>query len=1015
MQSNLRAPLQMAIWITAVCLATGLRAQVPVPPRPGPPPTPAQTEERRIVAVRVVDETGQVLEENPATLPAQPGQPFDTEAVRASMRQLYRTGRYADLRAETSPVAGGVRLDFVVRRNFYVNLVSVAGLRQPPGEPLAIASMRLGLGEPLRESDLKEALDRLRQTLRDDGLYQAELHPELIPHPDTRQMDIVVHVTPGPRARLSRIELHNLTEFPDSDLLARSKLKPGSEVISRRLDRAIERLQRFLAGKGYLGARIVLHRGDYDPKTETLPLAVDLTAGPKVRVEVAGAKIASRDLRKLVPIYQEGAVDEDLLQEGRRNIRDYLERQGYFDAQVSYSVAGPAGQAGEKGQKPVDQVVTYVVERGPRRRLVGIAFDGNKYFSDDLLLGRLRIQPAAFLSLGRFSRRMLEDDVASIHDLYVANGFREAEVRSELTEGYRGKEDDLFVRFHAVEGPQTLVASLKLEGNRTLSDATLLSVIGSTAGQPHSEFNISSDRDNALALYYNEGFPEASFSAATQGLGEPAAAPSDSNGSPAPLVQLHRAQLTYRIVEGPQIRVARVLVGGYEHTQPGVVLREVRVKAGEPLREGDVVETQRRLYNLGIFSQVSIAPQNPAGTDPDKTVVVEVEEGKRYTLGYGGGIEVQRLGGGAEPVGGELRASPRVIFEIAKNNLTGRADSLSFKTRVSTLQGRALLSYTEPNVFSRPELSLQLTGFGDRTRDIRTFTSTRYEGSVQLAQRVSLVTSLLYRYSFRRVTASSLRIAPELIPLFNQPTRVSLVGATWVRERRNDPADATRGDFDNVDLSIGGKPIGSSASFLRFFVQNSTYHPVQRRFVFARSVRFGVQTPIGTTRSNEIPLPERFFAGGGNSLRGFGLNQAGPRDPVTGFPVGGEAMLIFNQELRFPMRLPFVGNRVGGTLFYDAGNVFRSVRRITLRPSVPAPVLNSANPAACLFNCTNELNYLSHTIGFGFRYATPIGPVRVDLAYQLNSAQFAFVNSSGVAQVARLPRFQFFFNLGSVF
>jgi outer membrane protein assembly factor BamA len=953
-----------------------------------------------------VTETGEVLEENPANLPLQPGQPFDSEAARASLRLLYRTGRYADIRAETSPVAGGTRVDFVVRQNFFVNLVRVIGLREPPGEPLAIASMRLGLGEAFRDSTLKEALDRLRQTLREDGLYEAELTFELTPHPETRQMDITVRVAPGLRARLSTIELHNQTEFPDQVLLARSKLKPGREVTLRRLDHAAERLRKFLAGKDYLGARVILRRGDYDSKTQTLPLVVELIAGPRVRVEVAGTKIPAKDLRKLVPIYQEGAVDEDLLQEGRRAIRDFLEREGYFDALVSYTVAEPAAQPDQQGRKPADFVVTYQVDHKSRRRLVGVAFEGNKYFSDDLLLGRLHVQPAAFLSRGRFSQRLLQDDIGSIRDLYDANGFREAEVRGELEEDYRGKEGDLFVRFHIVEGPQTLVAELKLEGNRVLGDEVLLSVIGSTAGQPYSEFNVSGDRDNILALYYNQGFPEARFTAVAEELGEASAAPvSDSSGSPAaPAAAAHRVRVTYRIVEGPQLKVERVLMDGCEHTRSGVVAREVQVKAGEPLREGDIVETQRRLYNLGIFSRVSIAPQNPTGSDPNKTIVVLVEEAKRYTLGYGFGFEVQRLGGATDPVGGEFTASPRGIFEITKNNFTGRADALSFKVRASTLQGRALLSYTEPNFFSHPAFSLQLTGFADKTRDVLTFTSKRYEGSLQLAQRVSLVTSLLYRYSFRRVTVSSLKISPGQIPLTSQPTLVSGFGVSWVRDRRDNPADPTRGQFTNVDVSIAGKPMGSSASFVRVFVQNSSYQPLQRRFVFAHSMRLGIQEPIGNSLSTDIPLPERFFAGGGNSLRGFALNQAGPRDPQTGFPVGGQAMLIFNQELRFPMRLPFVGRRLGGALFYDAGNVFSRLSHVTLRPS----------PSA-ISQASGDLDYFSHTIGFGFRYLTPIGAVRVDLGYLLNPAQFSFVNSSGGLQTSRLPRFQFFLNLGSVF
>src|SRR5450759_233348 len=220
------------------------------------------------------------------------------------------------------------------------------------------------------------------------------------------------------------------------------------------------------------------------------------------------------------------------------------------------------------------------------------------------------------------------------------------------------------------------------------------------------------------------------------------------------------------------------------------------------------------------------------------------------------------------------------------------------------------------------------------------------------------------------------------------------------------------------------KPIGSSSNFLRVYLQNSTYHPIGRRLVFARSTRFGVQTPYGNSVSADIPLPERFFAGGGTSLRGFGLNQAGPRDPITGFPIGGQAELIFNQDLRFPMHLPLIGNRLGGAIFYDAGNVFPSIRKISLRTKPPMPTFDPNNPNVCLTNCTNELKYFSHTIGFEFRYGTPIGPIAVDLGYQLNPARFLIHSGAtcpGTSTVAcpttltRLPAFQFFINLGASF
>jgi outer membrane translocation and assembly module TamA len=224
-----------------------------------------------------------------------------------------------------------------------------------------------------------------------------------------------------------------------------------------------------------------------------------------------------------------------------------------------------------------------------------------------------------------------------------------------------------------------------------------------------------------------------------------------------------------------------------------------------------------------------------------------------------------------------------------------------------------------------------------------------------------------------------------------------------VRDRRDNPGDASRGSFNTFDVALAARTLGSSAGFLRIIFQDSTFHPVGRSLVFARSVRFGVEKTMPGTTAVDVPLPERFFAGGGASLRGLGLNQAGPRDPITGFPIGGLALLVFNQELRFPMRLPFVGNRIGGAVFYDGGNVYSDFRHITFSTSPPA-------------NNMNNLSYFSHTIGFGFRYATPVGPVRLDLGYQLNPPKFSFLNTTtNKTQVSQLPHFQFFFNIGSIF
>jgi outer membrane protein insertion porin family len=977
------------------CLA-GAVAQAQTAPLP-----PAQLEGRQVTAIRIVDQSGEVLDENVSGLALRPTQPFTLEAERESLRQLYRTGRYAEIVAQVTNGPEGSRLDFVVRRNFFINVVKVNGLREPPSDSVAVSSMRLGLGEPFRESDMPAALDRLKSALEDEGLYQTKLTYHLVPHPQTQQMDIIVDVVPGERASVGTINLINQSPFSDAEIREQLKLKPKTKVTSEALERSIQNGRKWLIGRGYLGARVSVVRGTYERDTNRVALQASVFAQLKVRVQVLGAKISESTLRSLLPIYEEGAVDEDLLQEGRRNLRDYMQRQGYFDAEVDYTTSEDPAE----GQQGSTEVITYRVELGSHHRLVGVAFSGNHYFRDDLLHSRIRIQPAAFASPGRFSSGQLTSDVASITELYQSNGFRDVQVSSDLMDNYKGHTGDLFVTFRIQEGLQTRIAMLTLEGNRALSNDELLGVIGSTAGQPYSDLNVAGDRDNVLALYYDQGFPSAQFHGTVNDL------PPQPGEGP-------RVDLRYQIEEGQQIRVAQVLVGGYEHTHPSVIVREIQLHSGGPLSESAVVETQRRLYNLGIFSRVAIAPQNPEGSDTSKTIDVLVDEARRYTIGYGLGLEAQRLGTASNgPVAEPLNFSPRVTAEFTKLNLTGRADSLSLKARASTLQGRALLTYSSSNHFLLPTLSFQLTGTYVKARDVQTFTSTREEGSAQLTDRRSLLTTLLYRFVYRRVQASDLRVAPEQIPLFNQPTQVSFFSFTWVRDRRDNAADPARGSFNTLDVDLASKAIGSAASFLRATFQNSTYTHLGSRLVFARSTRIGTEKPFAGSTESDIPLPERFFAGGGTTLRGFGLNQAGPRDPVTGFPVGGLGMLIFNQQLQFPMRLPLIGSRASGGFFYDAGNVFSTFSHITLRSAPPRPTLNPAQ--LCLANCTNELNYFSHTVGFEIRYHTPVGPVSIDLAYQLNPANFVIPINTGVPNgpmtISRLPAFQFFVNLGSTF
>jgi outer membrane protein insertion porin family len=1041
------------------CWANGLRAVAAVAllwgaanSRAQSPPQTVSSATAPVVDIRVVTEDGRVLVDCPSGVTVETGKPLNRADVGLSLRALYRTGDYSDLRAVIVPVPGGIRLDFVAKENLFFNRVLIEGLVAPPSDASAAASMQINLGQAFEQSKVDEGLQRLRDALRDEGLYQTEVSAKNVPYPATHQMDIVVTVKPGPRARVGEIHLENGTEFPAPQLLARAKMQMGNLVTTARLQRATDRIRKYLVKKGHLSARAVIRRGEYDSAKNSIPINLDVTEGPRIQVVVTGAKISRGELKRLVPIYQEGAVDTDLLEEGKRNLRERQERLGYFDSRVDYKTDTQSAKPNATGWQGTDETITYHIERGERHKLAAIQIDGNHYFPTDLLKSRLQIYVGSFGTKARFSQRLLDADAQSIRNLYVSNGFLDATVKAEIQDNYKGKAGNRLARFAIVEGKQTSVATLSIEGIHAFKEEDLLGVVDSLPGQPYSESNVATDRDNILALYFNQGFPEATFTSSADRV--PVNGKGETPGKEAPVSaveaktrsrlkerkvpQAEPVRLVYRIAEGPQTLVRRVLLSGREHTRANVIQREVRVKANAPLRQSDVVESQRRLYNLGIFNRVTIEPQNPDGTDPDKDIVVLVEEAKRYTIAYGGGFEVQRLASTTNPAGSQLQAAPRGIFEITRNNLTGRADALSLRVRGSTIEDRVLLGYTHPNFLSDPKLSFQASAYTEKSQDINTFTQTRYEGSLQLTDVATSHTTLVYRYVFRKVVVSNLNshVLPEEIPLFEQPTLVSEFGATWIRDTRDNPADATKGTFNSADVALADTKIGSSASFLRLFYQNSTYYRINRNYSFARSIRIGILEPYRDTVSltfppqqgpvlpELIPLPERFFAGGGTSLRGFALNQAGPRDAGTGFPVGGQALLALNQEFRFPMHLPFIGSALGGAIFYDAGNVYSRLSRITLRYKPPTPIFDT--PTHCQYNCTNELNYFSHTVGFGVRYATPVGPIRVDLGYQINrplfvipvpcpaSAPTCVVGSLGY-QGTHLPKLQIFFNLGPSF
>ncbi len=369
-----------------------------------------------------------------------------------------------------------------------------------------------------------------------------------------------------------------------------------------------------------------------------------------------------------------------------------------------------------------------------------------------------------------------------------------------------------------------------------------------------------------------------------------------------------------------------------------------------------------------------------------------------------------------------------------------------------------MISYEIPKIFNNDRLKLFYTIFYDNSLNVATFTSQRWEGKIDLRQQIGTQqpnhsTSITYRFDYRRVKASNFAadFSPAEFSLFSLPAVVGGPGLTFIRDKRDNPLESTKGQYFTLDVFAASSYLGSQSDYTRALTQDSTYYAFGRpnhKFVFARSTSLGLEQAYRGTRVlppgacqiihlvttcpdvTVIPLPEVFFAGGGNSHRGFGLNQAGPRDPDSGFPVGGSAEFVNSEELRFPsISLPYLGEGFGFALFHDMGNVFTAghdMLKGTIRWHQPNPAeclgSGGAPDTGCMAQFNNSgYDYTSHAMGIGLRYKTPIGPLRFDFGYNLNPTYYfqGLVNSSGQLtgnfETQRLRHFNVFFSIGQPF
>jgi outer membrane protein insertion porin family len=944
-----------------------------------------------------------------------PNEPFRASEVASVIDSLFATGRYRDIQVDARPEGNRIVVRFITQPTDFIGHVEVLGkIADPPNRAQLVSAARLDLGTPFRPELLDNAQKQIEQLFVANGLYEAKAALDTSTDPHTQQVSVNLTVNPGYRAHYQAPAIQGDTKLPDQTIIKATGWRVRfigrwRQVTESLTNTGIQGVQRRYQKDDRLTASVALQGQDYDPGTRRVQPKLEIQAGPKVQLKAVEAKVSKKVLQRYVPVFQEGAVEEDLLVEGARNLKDYFQSQGYPDADVTFRKLPPQND---------ELTIEYVISKGTRHKLSSVAIQGNRYFSTETIRERMFLQPSSFrLRRGRFSDAFRRKDQETITNLYRDNGFRDVDVSSQVEDDYGGKSGEIGVTITINEGAQWIVSKVTLEGAPESDEETLLGLITSNGGQPYSDVSIATDRAAIVNFYRSEGYLDAAVDV-----------------SPSPAAAPQQVLLTYRISPGEQRFVRDILFSGLKATRLSYVKNNLFMDSHGPLSFTALRDSQRHLYDLGAFASVQAAVQNPGGTEAYKYVLLDFDEGHRYTLNVGVGAEIARIGGSTSNLtapAGSTGFSPRVSIDLKRLNQWGLNHTIALQTIASTIEKKAALSYLWPRFQNTEGRSVTFTTLYDASRDVTTFSSRREEASIQVSQKLSKPTTVLFRYSYRRVSTNDLVIPALLVPQLLQPVRLGIVSATLVQDRRDNSADAHRGLYNTLDVAVTSKVFGSQRSFLRLVGKNATYYPLTRNVTFARQTTFGVivpfATPPGLNDADAVPLPERLFGGGNVTQRGFPENQAGPRDlgtpagpggtatSPTGFPLGGNALFFNTFELRFPL----LGDNINGVVFHDMGNVFRNLSSLSFR-------VNQRN--------LQDFDYMVHAVGFGIRYKTPVGPVRLDLAYSINPP--SFVGFKGTlsellqcnpnvpadqlpaacrGQTQNISHFQFFFSIGQTF
>jgi outer membrane protein insertion porin family len=830
------------------------------------------------------------------------GDHLDIEVLRSGVRRAFRTGVFLDIIAVSEERDGMIKLKFVFKEIPLVKKISIKGNKRVSRRKIKKAFL-YKKRDNFFEDLVDEAKDQLKDFYSKKGYPDAQVEIDVEKSDDRKEVVLHIHIEEGKPLIIESINI-------PPEFRSRLRVSPGDVYDVERVGEDIERLKQYLKKQRFI--RPVVEAPEFHEGKLTIPVH----HGPLLEIVFKGNKaFSSKLLLGKVSIYDDMEVSDSVIRESIEKMKMLYYQKGYDHITVTNSV---------DHYEDTIRVVFHINE-------------GNKVELKEIVFEAISITPEKLkkiipLKEGKaFDRGLVEIAKESIRAFYNALGYIYAtvvETRSEYIDD--GRELTLF--FVVDEGRQVTIQHIDVSGNSAVGSNTVRDLLHIGQGAPYNVKDIGDIRHRIVSYYNRLGYINAEVEVERR-------------------IESERAFITFKISENDPFVFGKIIVSGNRKTKDKIIRRELEMKEGESFNPEAIYRSRQRLYKLGLFDSVSIIPLETSDihkhakktiTTHDQDIIVELREGNpgavEVSVGYG---DYEHLRGG---------------LDVSYINVGGYNRQVGLRTELSSVKQKYMLNFTEPWLFNKPILPLNISLIKEKTETIDIDTrDVRYKvdrlafiASVDKEFTSRFKGNIKYEYSLVETTD----VEPGII-ISKEDTGtvgISSISPSLFYDTRDNPFDPVSGSIKGIELKIASRVILSEAEFIKVALQNSWYRELRKGVIFAFSTRGGIAQGIGDTV--ELPLVERFFLGGRNTVRGYDHDELGPKGE-NDTPTGGNVFVQLNGELRIAL-----GKGFGLVTFLDAGNVWQTLGDVEA--------------------------ILRFTSGLGLRYTTPVGPVRIDYGHKLN-------------------------------